>query len=283
MTYQELRTISLAFRRVSSNFLNATTDNANVVLVRFKMFIDNTPFIAELLNKVMIGIDYDFKECFKIDGQDWNEIDPPVNESYHIKAQYDYITYLCENKIDVLDAALGYYHSSGTTYGNIIREFIDSSFKTLIDYINDAISEQMIIIEEEIKMTTSLAMSQNIGTVHGTVIQQGSGNITATNITGIDTSEIINLIKKITPSLSDIPDVPRDDIDSVKDDLESVEEQLKSSSPKKVRLQRALGGIKKFVSDFSAKLAIALVSSAVTTADWKTLIRNIEQYIFRLQ
>lgn len=134
MTYQELRTISLAFRRASSNLLNATTDNANVALARFKKFIDDSPFISGLLTKTMKEISYNFKECFKIDGQDWDEINPPVDESCHIKAQYDYITYLCENKIDVLGAALGYFHSSNT-YGDIIREFLDLAFKSLIDYI----------------------------------------------------------------------------------------------------------------------------------------------------
>ncbi|MDD4493588.1 MAG: hypothetical protein PHV32_04455 [Eubacteriales bacterium] len=277
MTYQELRTMSLSFRRVSSNFLNATTDNANVVLARFKKFIDDTPFIAELLTKEITGVDYEFKECFKIDGQDWNEIDPPVDESCHIKAQYDYITYLCENKTDVLSAALGYCHASGTTYGNIIREFIDASFKPLIDYINDAISEQMIV-EEETKMTAP-AMAQSIGTVNGMVIQQGSGSITATNTTGTDASAILNLIEKIIPSLSAISDASQDDIDSIKDDLESVEEQLKSPSPKKSRLQKALDGIKKFASDFSMKLAVTLAAGAVTGTDWNTLIQSIEQFI----
>lgn len=277
MIYQELRTMSLAFRRASSNLLNATTDNANVVLARLKKFIDDSPFISELLVKTMTGIDYNFKECFKIDGQDWNEINPPVDESCHIKAQYDYMTYLCENKIDVLGAALGYFHSSDT-YENIIREFLDSAFKPLIDYINDAISEQMIVVEEEMRMNVP-AMAQSIGTVNGTVIQQGSGNITATNTTGADASAILNLIEKIIPSLGAISDVSQDAIDNVKDDLESVEEQLKSSSPKKNRLQKALGGIKKFASDFSMKLAVTLAAGAVTGTDWNKLIQSIEQFL----
>lgn len=280
MIYQELRTMSLTFRRASSNLLNATTDNANVVLARFKKFIDDSPFISELLVKTMTGIDYNFKECFKIDGQDWNEINPPVDESCHIKAQYDYMTYLCENKIDVLGAALGYFHSSDT-YENIIREFLDSAFKPLIDYINDAISEQMIVVEEEMRMNAP-AMAQSIGTVNGTVIQQGSGNITATNTTGADASAILNLIEKIIPSLGAISDVSQDAIDNVKDDLESVEEQLKSSSPKKNRLQKALGGIKKFASDFSMKLAVTIAAGAVTGTDWIKLIQSIEQFLFGL-
>lgn len=277
MTYQELRSLSLAFRRISSNLLNATTDNANVILARFKKFIDDSPFISELLTETMENINYNFKECFKIDGQDWNEISPPVDESCHIKAQYDYISYLIENNIDILGAALGYIHSSDT-YGTIIRDFFDSAFKPLIDYINDAISEQMIVVEEEMRMNAP-AMAQSIGTVNGTVIQQGSGSITATNTTGIDTSAILNLIEKIIPSLDAISDVSQDAIDNVKDDLESVEEQLESSSPKKNRLQKALCGIKNFASDFSTKLAVTLAVGAVTRMDWNQLIQSVERFI----
>lgn len=280
MTYQELRTISLAFRRASSNLLNATTDNANVALARFKKFIDDSPFISGLLTKTMKEISYNFKECFKIDGQDWDEINPPVDESCHIKAQYDYITYLCENKIDVLGAALGYFHSSNT-YGDIIREFLDLAFKSLIDYINDAISEQMIVVEEGMKMNAS-TMAQSIGTVNGTVIQQGSGSITATNTTGTDASAVLNLLEKIIPSLDAISDVSQDAIDNVKDDLESVEEQLKSPSPKKNRLQKALSGIKNFANDFSMKLAVTLATGAVTKMDWNQLVLSIEHFMIEL-
>lgn len=118
---------------------------------------------------------------------------------------------------------------------------------------------------------TEPAMTQRIGTVNGTVIQQGSGSITATNTTEADVSEILDLVEKIIPSLNAIPDASQDDIDSIKDDLESVEEQLKSSVPKKKRLQKALDGIKKFASDFSMNLAVAFASGAVTGMDWNTL------------
>ena len=63
------------------------------------------------------------------------------------------------------------------------------------------------------------------------------------------------LYTSILPSLDLLSDVPQDEIDNVEDDLESVEEQLTSAAPKKKRLQKAVDGIKKFLSDFSMKVA----------------------------
>ena len=44
ISYRELRTLSLDFRRISSNLLNSDDDNADVNMIRFKKFIDETPF-----------------------------------------------------------------------------------------------------------------------------------------------------------------------------------------------------------------------------------------------
>lgn len=139
----------------------------------------------------------------------------------------------------------------------------------------------MIVVEEGMKMNAS-TMAQSIGTVNGTVIQQGSGSITATNTTGTDASAVLNLLEKIIPSLDAISDVSQDAIDNVKDDLESVEEQLKSPSPKKNRLQKALSGIKNFANDFSMKLAVTLATGAVTKMDWNQLVLSIEHFMIEL-
>ena len=47
ISYRELREISLDFRRLSSNLLNATHETADVQLERFKQYIDTTPFVQE--------------------------------------------------------------------------------------------------------------------------------------------------------------------------------------------------------------------------------------------
>lgn len=90
---------------------------------------------------------------------------------------------------------------------------------------------------------------------------------------------MLAIIDKIIPSLLEISDVDPDEIDSVKDDLEVVQEQLKNPTPKKNRLSKALLGIKKFVKEFSMKLAVSVAASAVTGADWNTLIQQLESFI----
>jgi hypothetical protein len=280
MISQELRAMSLDYRRISSNLLNASTDDANVMLLRFKKFIDESPFITDLLSRVMAGIIYSYKDCFITNKNDWDEMAPPVDEASHIKAQYDYLTYLCDKSIDVLNAAMGYYHSSGK-YIDIIRDFIHSSFKPLIDYINNAISKEMIILEEQIQ-NQSTAMVQNFNApLYGTAVQ-GTGVINSHNTTiANDITEIIQLVNKVIGSVNAL-NIAEEIKEDVKDDLEVVLEQVNSTTPKKSRLQKALGGIKKFMSDFIRQLAVTGMVNAVTKADWASLVERIEMFISRL-
>lgn len=103
--------------------------------------------------------------------------------------------------------------------------------------------------------------------------------MTTANFSAAPVSDITDLLAKILPSLDSLSDIPRDEIDNVKDDLESVEEQLASSAPKKNRLKKAVGGIKKFFADFSMKVAVSMAAGAVTSADWSMLIQKLEEYI----
>ena len=194
ITYQNLRLLSLDFRRLSSNLLSADSANADILLARFKNFIDQDEFISALLEKKMKGIEYNFKDCFQIETSDWHTISPPVNEEYHIKAQYDYMSYICESNCSVEGEAFGYFHSSNKII-DIIQEFLNNAFKSLIDYINDSISKEMMLIEEE--QTQKPSMVQNIGTVNGTVMQ-GSGTMSSVNTTIVnDLNAIVNLINRL--------------------------------------------------------------------------------------
>ena len=58
-----------------------------------------------------------------------------------------------------------------------------------------------------------------------------------------------------------------------------MQEQLNNPAPKKNRLSKALAGIKKFTKEFSMKLAVSVATSAVTGADWNSLIQQIESFI----
>lgn len=282
ITYTELRRVSLDFRRLSSNFLNSTDDTAATMIQRFKKYIDDTSFIAEIISDTIGEVAYDWHNCFrKSDNSGWHEVDIPVDEACHVKAMYDYLDYIISNGSNVLGIALNYPHSQ-KKFNEIIQHFLNVAFKPLIDFINDAISKEMILIEDY-KTST---VTQNIGTVYGTVNQQGSGTIDSKNTmitrNSEQIAEIKELIEKILPHLDDIPDVPEDVTDDVKDDLESIKEQINALAPKKKRLQKAIDGIRKFFGDFSPQLAATLAAHAITTTDWNAMIASVEKLISSL-
>ena len=152
------------------------------------------------------------------------------------------------------------------------------AFKPLIDFINDYLSMEMIVCDEEAKSVCGNTYIQNIETVNGSASQQNSGVINTYNTTN-DTSSMITLIDKLLASLPEIQGVDPEEIENVKDDLEMIQEQLKSDAPKKNRIGKALIGIKKFVGDFSMKLAVTLAAGAVTGTDWNMLLQQVENFI----
>lgn len=278
MNRLELRRLSLEFRRVSSNLLNSTDDTADINLSRFLKFIDGNELISGLIEDKISGVDYDFKECYAIGCSGWANFNPPEDEACHIKAQYDYLLFINnEDRGNVRGQAMRYCWSSRKINDNI-QSFLDMAFKPLIDFINDYLSVEMIVCDEEAKAMSGNTYIQNIETVNGSASQQNSGVINTYNTTN-DTSSMITLIDKLLESLPAIQGVDVEEIENVKDDLEMIQEQLKNNVPKKKRIEKALTGIKKFASDFSMKLAVTLAAGAVTGADWSMLLERVESFI----
>lgn len=273
---KELRSISLDFRRVSSNLLTTGHEQAGVSLARFYKYINETGWIYALLEPIITETNYDFQKCFMADDRG-REFQIPVDEKEHIKAQYDYMHYILENNVYIVGLAMR--HCLGEKkFDNMVRTFFSDAFKPLIDFINDAISKEIILLEEENKQN----MNVNIAANYGTANFQGSGVINSENIVNPISDEIICLIEKILPSLEYIKDVPVEQKESVQDDLESIQEQIASATPKKSRLQKALNGIKNFVIGFPKALAVNMATTAITNTDWTTLIEQIETFIANL-
>lgn len=170
------------------------------------------------------------------------------------------------------------YCWSDKKINTIIQNFLDMAFKPLIDFINDQLSMEMIVLDEEAKAMGGNTYIQNIETVNGSASQQNSGVINTYNTTN-DTRSMLELIDKLLASLPEIQGVYAEEIENVKDDLEMVKEQLKTDNPKKNRIGKALVGIKKFAGDFSMKLAVTLAAGAVTGADWGMLLQQLENFI----
>lgn len=277
----ELRKLSLEFRRMSSNLLTSTDNTANINLSRFLKFINENELIKGYIDSRISGVEYDFRVCFDLDSDGWAEFNPPEDENCHIKAQYDYLTFINnEEKIGVRTQAMRYCWSD-RKINNQIQKFLDMAFKPLIDFINDQLSMEMIVYDEEAKTMNGNTYIQNIETLNGSANQQDSGVIN-TYYTNNDTAAMISLIDKLISSLAELPDVNSEEIENVKDDLEVVQEQLKTDAPKKNRMSKALNGIKKFVGDFSMKLAVSLATGAVTGADWNLLIQQLESFIDKI-
>ena len=278
MNRLELRKLSLEFRRLSSNLLNSTNDTADINLSRFLKFIDGNELISVIIQDKISGVDYDFKKCYAIGCSGWADYNPPEDEACHIKAQYDYLNFINnENTVNVRSQAMNYCWSD-KKINTIIQNFLDMAFKPLIDYINDQLSMEMIVYDEEEKAMGGNTYIQNIETVNGSASQQNSGVINTYNTTN-DTGSMLELIDKLLASLPEIQGVDAEEIENVKDDLEMVQEQLKTDNPKKNRIGKALVGIKKFAGDFSMKLAVTLAAGAVTGADWGMLLQQLENFI----
>lgn len=278
MNRLELRKLSLEFRRLSSNLLDSTNDTADINLSRFLKFIDGNELISGIIQEKISGVDYDFKKCYTIGGSGWADYNPPEDEACHIKAQYDYLIFINnEDKVNVQGQSMQYCWSSRKINDNI-QSFLKMAFKPLIDFINDQLSMEMIVYDEEAKSMGGNTYIQNIETVNGSASQQNSGVINTYNSTN-DTNSMLNLIDKILASLPEIQGIDSEDIENVKDDLEMVQEQLKTDNPKKNRIGKALVGIKKFASDFSMKLAVTLAVGAVTGADWGMLLQQLENFV----
>ena len=278
MNRLELRKLSLEIRRLSSNLLNSTDDTADINLSRFLKFIDGNELISGIIQDKISGVDYDFKKCYAIGCSGWADYNPPVDEACHIKVQYDYLNFINnENTVNVRSQAMNYCWSD-KKINTIIQNFLDMAFKPLIDFINDQLSMEMIVLDEEAKAMGGNTYIQNIETVNGSASQQNSGVINTYNTTN-DTRSMLELIDKLLASLPEIQGVYAEEIENVKDDLEIVKEQLKTDNPKKNRIGKALVGIKKFAGDFSMKLAVTLAAGAVTGADWGMLLQQLENFI----
>lgn len=206
MNRLELRKLSLEFRRLSSNLLNSTNDTADINISRFLKFIDGNELISEIIQDKISGVDYDFKECYDIGSADWADYTPPVDEACHIKAQYDYLNFINnENTVNVRSQAMNYCWSDNNI-NTVIQNFLEIAFKLLIDFINDQLSIEMIVLDEEAKTMGGNTYIQNIKTVNGSASQQNSGVITTYNTTN-DTSSMLELIDKLLASLPEIQGV----------------------------------------------------------------------------
>lgn len=275
MTFAELKIISQEFRRKSSALLNSDSDSADANITRFKRFIDATPIIAQIIISATDNVDYDFRKCFPTERSGgWAEIDIPFDEAEHVKAQYDYLTFIVEEAhSSVLGQAMMYYHAS-RKFDDMIEEFLRMAFQPLVVFIIGKLTEEMIALDKSPTMPT---IQNNIGTVNGTIAQGNTVDVHNTTNVGADTTALLTLLNAAKDAINNSTLADEAKVD-VLDDIDTIQEQMSISEPKKPRITKALNGINRFAKEFAMKLGVSVAASAVVGYDWNTLIQQVEAF-----
>lgn len=244
MDVAALRIESIKFRRVASNFLNSTRDNCDVNLERLFGYIETSVYVREIVHGVVDDVDFDFRRCFPSHASDWREMAIPQKPEDHLKAQYDYMKYICTNdKVNVENEAFHYYYGMKKV-NDMIQSFAISAFKPMIDYIVDALAEKTILAEAE----NPHSAGTYIHNVQGAVIANNTGSVQINQTINPDVEKLLQMIQTAGTILSNSGDTS-EALESIKDDLDSIVEQLQSEHPKKSRVRKALDGIKSFAGN----------------------------------
>lgn len=272
MDVAALRIESIKFRRVASNFLNSTMDDCDVNLERLFNYIETSTYVQEIVHGVVDNVDFDFRSCFPSHASDWLEMSIPPKLEDHLKAQYDYMKYICTtDSVNVQDEALQYYYGK-KKINDMIQSFAESAFKPMIDYIVDALAEKTILAEVE----NPHSAGTYIHNVQGAVIANNTGSVQINQTINPDAEKLLQMIQAAVPILSDSGDTS-ETLESIKDDLDSITEQLQSEHPKKSRIKKALDGIKGFAGDVCSDTASTMLSAALIAAasqvDWNAMIQ----------
>lgn len=267
---KELKKTSLEFRRIASNMLRTEYTNQDVPLHRFKNYIDTNVIIKDIVQFAIENIDYDYKNCFEKEPSDWASISVPVNEREHLRAMYDYMTFIVDEKKSVLQVSSSYMCSS-RKITDIIQNFLSLAFKPLVDYITDELSK-MIMMEEEIEMK-KIEVNANHSVVNMTDNNSSISFNNATIVNQNDLRDISDLILVLKQEIDNV-NVSLEEKDDFIDDLEVMQEQLNEQSYKSTRLKKAFNNVKTFLSN-SALLTGAGVAFATNVKKLIELVQPI--------
>ncbi len=124
------------FNYVADNFLNSNSNTCQYNLKKFNDFITNNIQINYFINNICKDIVYDFKFCFYQEASTKHlMILPPLEKEKHIKAMFDYIQEILSKHINLTEISYWYNHINDKDQS--VKNFINSAFKKLIDYINE--------------------------------------------------------------------------------------------------------------------------------------------------
>jgi hypothetical protein len=251
--------------------LRTTNNDKYIYVKRLYAYLNEQPIIQDIISKKIAGSDYDCEQFVDPASHmgHGNKVNIPVNEADHIKAMYSLLGELAgsENQ-SMIGIAMSFHYTSSRKFDDIIQSFLEKVFKPLIDFIVDALSKEMMVLEQS-KLTPQF--NQHIEHNYGTA--NVGETITSTNI--VQQSDLQEILSLITTLKSEIENssVGEQEKESVFDDLDVIKEQAEADTPKPSRLKKAISGIKTFVAGATggATAATALVVSA------NTLVEKLEQ------
>ena len=268
------RQTSLDFRRLFSNMLRMDHTDGKLPLIRLKRFMDENEIIRELIQNVIKQSKYDYKTDFIINNgsSSWKLINPPEDESDHIKAIYDYMSDICNSEGDLAGIARGFYYSVGyQKWDDILKIFLEKAFKPINDFIVDSLSKEIILLEGD-KMRSGIV--QNIENNYGTANIANRDICSVNTTTAADITEICKIIDTLRPLIIK-SNMDEGEKENLIDDLDVIQEQIVSKEPKVSRIKKAYQNIKTFLS--KAPAAIAEGSTIITKS--QDLVEKVKSFI----
>jgi hypothetical protein len=242
----------MEFRELSSKMLNPKRNESDVNLHRFLEYINDNEYINFKLVKYFENTEFDFKECFRFENAGWGCINPPKLEVDHVKAIYDYMSYIIESKKSIESHAFKYPSGSNKII-DMVRN-LTSYFKPLVDVINGFIAKDLLLLED----INNVTIKQNIHNNYGTA-NVATGNIHSSNTYNInETKDMVELLKNLINTINIEQNIPQTEREEVIDDIEIAIEQLESTTPK---LGRVKSASKRFINFLGLK-ALTLPSIA---------------------
>lgn len=253
MEFNDYRKASRKFIRLSSTMLSSSADEGNIHLIRLKDFMDNNEIISNIVNKRIKTVNYDYKKekFIDIDGEEyWIEPNIPIDEDEHMKAIYDYLSDMTNEKKSLIGISVRFHHKSNS-YDDIVRNYLDIVFKPLVNYINDCLTEEMMNIEPK---KTEKIINQHIENNYG-ANNFAEGNIISNNYVNVGTQVDINsLINNLCDFIKNEDEIKEEDKEDIIDELQVISEQVNSEQPKKRRIEKAYNRVKEMVINLPEKV-----------------------------
>lgn len=266
---KDYKKVSLDFRRIASNMLRTEYSNPDIPLQRFKNYIDTNEIVKEIIQNAIKNVEYDYTKCFVTDrGSGWGDLNIPVNENEHLRAMYDYMAYIVDNNIGIINISHNYFCSS-RKITDTIQNFISLAFKPMVDYIVDELSK-MILMDDEIQMK-KIEVNANNSVVSIADNESCINSNNAINISQNDIKAISSLITSLKSKIDEV-EISKDEKENFIDDLDVLQEQINSSEYKATRLKKSFNNIKLF-----------LTNSALLVGTGITFAKNVKQLLELVQ